>query len=220
MAVFDLILIGLAVTLEPIPVTGFILILGSERGRVKGAAFIAAWVVSLVVVVVVVVVATIVVTGGKPPKPATSPSTGVLAAKILFGVILIAFAFHRRARAGAPKKKPIWMTKLDHLSPWAAAGIGVILQPWVLIAAGAATVAQLHVSSLQSYLLLVVFCLLCTASILGMELYAVFDPGSAASRLDGLRNWIDTHRDRVIVTLSLIVGPWLVGDSSYLMASQ
>ncbi len=216
MAVFDLMLIGLAVTLEPIPVTGFILILSSERGRVKGAAFIASWVLSLVVVVV----ATIVVTGGKPPKPATSPSTGVLAAKILIGVILIAFAFRRRTRTGAPKKKPTWMTKLDHLSVWAAAGIGVILQPWVLIAGGAATVAQLHVSSLESYVLLIVFCILCTASILGMELYAVFAPESSTMRLDGLRNWIDTHRDQVIVVLALIVGLWLVGDSSYLIASQ
>jgi hypothetical protein len=216
MAVFDLILIGLAVTLEPLPITGFILILSSEGGRAKGAAFIVAWVISLVVVVV----GTILITGGEPPKPATSPSTGVLAAKILVGVILIAFAFHRRARTAAPKKEPTWMTKLDHLSLWAAAGIGVILQPWVLIAAGAATVAQLHVSSFESYALLVVFCILCTASLLGMELYAVFDPEAATMRLDGLKNWIDTHRDQVIIALALIVGLWLVGDSSYLIASQ
>jgi hypothetical protein len=216
MAVFDLILIGLAVTLEPLPITGFILILSSDRGRVKGAAFIAAWAVALVVVVV----GTVLVTGGKPPKPSTSPSTGVLAAKILIGVVLVGFAFHRRSRTGAPKKKPTWMTKLDHLSVWAAAGIGVILQPWVLIAAGAASVTQLHISSLESYLLLVVFCILCTASLLGMELYAVFSPESATMRLDGLRDWIDTHRDQVIIALSLIVGLWLVGDSSYLIASQ
>jgi hypothetical protein len=215
-AVFDLMLIGLAATLEPLPVTGFILVLSSERGQVKGAAFIGAWVLSLVVVVV----GTILVTGGKPPKPATSPSTGVLAAKILIGVILIGFAFHRRARTAAPKKEPTWMKKLDHLSLWAVAGIAILLQPWVLIAAGAATVAQLHVSSFESYALLVVFCILCTASLLAMELYAVSAPESATIRLDGLRSWIDTHRDQVIIALSLIVGLWLVGDSSYVMASQ
>jgi hypothetical protein len=215
-AVFDLILIGLAVTLEPIPVTAFILILSSERGTFKGAAYILGWLLSLVVVVA----ATVLVTGGKPPKPATQPSTGVLAAKILFGVILIGIAFRRRAQSGKPRKPPTWMAKLDHLSVWVAASLGILLQPWVLVGAGAAAIAELHISSIESYVLLVVFCLLCTASLLAMEGYAVFSPEAAQARLDGLRSWIDRHRDQAIIILSLIIGLWLVGDSLYLIASQ
>jgi hypothetical protein len=69
-AVFDLILIGVAVTLEPIPITGFILVLSAERGKLKGAAFILGWLASLVAIVAAVVL----ITGGKPPKPATVPS--------------------------------------------------------------------------------------------------------------------------------------------------
>ncbi len=111
------------------------------------------------------------------------------------------------------------MAKLDRMSVWAAAGLGVLLQPWVLVGAGAAAVAQMHVSSIQSYVLLVGFCLLCTASILTMELYAVFSPDAAAQKLGGLRQWIDTHRDQAIIVLSLIVGLWLVGDSIYLIVS-
>lgn len=216
MAVLDLILIGLAVTLEPIPVTGFILVLSSDRGTVKGAAFILGWFLSLVVVIA----GTILVTGGKPPKPATEPSTGVLAAKILFGVILIAIAFRQRSRSGRPKKPPTWMTKLDHLSVWVAASLGVLLQPWVLVGAGAAAVSELHVSSIESYVLLVLFCLLCTASVLGLELFALFRPESAAATLEGLRRWIDNHRDQAVIVLALIIGLWLVGDSLYLIVSQ
>jgi hypothetical protein len=67
---------------------------------------------------------------------------------------------------------------------------------------------------------LVVFCLLCTASLLAMEGYAVFSPEAAQARLDGLRSWIDRHRDQAIIVLSLIIGLWLVGDSLYLIASQ
>ena len=216
MPVFDLILIGLAVTLEPIPITGFILVLSSERGSFKGAAFILGWLLSLAVVVA----GTVLITGGRPPKPASQPSTAVLAAKILFGVILLWIAYRRRSRVGTPRKPPAWMARLDHLSVWAAAGLGVLLQPWVLVGAGAAAVAQLHVSSFQSYILLVGFCLLCTASYLAMECYAVRSPEASQQRLDGLRAWIDTHRDQVIVFLSLIVGLWLIGDNSYLIAAQ
>jgi hypothetical protein len=216
MAVFDLILIGLAVTLEPIPVTGFILVLSSERGAFKGAAFILGWLLSLVAVIA----STLLVTGDKPPAPATAPSTGVLAAKILLGVALIGIAFRQRARSGRPKKPPTWMTKLDRLSVWVAASLGLLLQPWVLVGAGAAAVSELHISTIESYLVLVVFCLVCTASFLIMELYAVFSPESAKERLDGLRGWIDTHRDQAIIALALIVGFWLVGDSLYLIVSQ
>lgn len=216
MAVFDLILIGLAVTLEPLPITGFILLLSAEEGTRKGAAFILGWLLSLVVVIA----GTILVTGGKPPAPASQPSTGVLAAKVLFGVILIGIAIRQRARAGTPKKPPTWMTKIDRLSVWASASLGILLQPWVLIGAGAAAIAQLHISSIESYALLVIFSLLCTSSLLAMELYALFSPEAAAQRLDGLRAWINTHRDQAIIVLSLIIGFWLVGDSLYLIASQ
>ena len=216
MAVLDLILIGLAVTLAPIPITAIILILSSQRGTFKGAAFILGWFLSLAVVVA----GTVLVTGGKPPQPATQPSTAVLAAKALFGLILIGIAFRQRAQAGKPRKPPTWMAKLDRLSVWVAAGLGLLLQPWVLVAAGAASIAQLHISSIESFILLVVFCLLCTASMLAMEGYAIVSPEAAMSRLDGLRNWIDRHRDQAIVVLSLIIGLWLLGHSLYLIASQ
>ena len=216
MPALDLILIGLATTLEPIPITGFILVLSSERGTRKGAAYILGWVVSLAVVVA----ATVLVTGGKPPKPATQPSTGILAGKILLGAILIGIAYRRRGKSSAPASQPKWMKRLDHLSVWVAASLGLLLQPWVLVAAGAATVGQLHVSSFWSVVLLVVFCLLCTASILAMEIFAIVSPEASKQRLDGLRAWIDTHRNQVIIILALVVGLWLIGDSTYLLVSQ
>ena len=47
----DLSIIGLAVTLEPLPLTAFILILGAERGTRKGLAFLLAWLACLLVVI-------------------------------------------------------------------------------------------------------------------------------------------------------------------------
>jgi hypothetical protein len=214
--VADLILIGIAVTLEPVPITAFILVLSSERGSLKGAAFILGWFLSLVVVVA----ATVSATGGKPPQPSTSPSTAVLGVKIAIGIALVVIAFRQQRRAGRPKKPPTWMARIDRMSPWVAASLGLLLQPWVLIASGAATVAQLHISSIESYFLLVGFSLLCTASLLVMELYAVFSPEAATQKLEGLRVWIDTHRDQAIVVLSLVLGLWLVGDSLYLIVSS
>lgn len=215
MVVLDLVLIALVITVEPIPLTAFILVLSARRGIIKGLEFILGWLLSLVVVIGGVVL----VTGGKPPRPQTSPSTTALAVKIAIGVLLILVAVRQKRRIGRPRKPPSWMSKLDNLSGWAAVGLGLFLQPWPLVAAGAATVVELHVSSIESYVLLVGFCLLSTASILALEIHATLSPEVARRRLDALRQWIDNHRDPVIIILSLVLGLWLMGHSIYLIVS-
>src|ERR1700733_15428455 len=114
--VLDLLLIGLVITLEPIPLTAFILILSSKNGTRKGAAFIFGWLASLAVVVAV----TILVTGNNPPKPNTAPSLASLAAQIEIGVGLLVFAIRHRRRLGSPKKPkktPKWQNGIDNMSP-------------------------------------------------------------------------------------------------------
>jgi threonine/homoserine/homoserine lactone efflux protein len=213
--VLDLLLIGLGITLEPFPVTAFILILSAEKGTRKGLAFILGWLACLVVVIAAVVLAT----GGKPPAPSTAPSTAALAVKLALGIVLIGFAMRQWRRMGRPRKPPTWMARLDQLSLWAAAGLAAFLQPWALVAAGAATITQAKLSSAADYLTLVIFILLATASFLYLELYAVFAPAAAGARLERLRTWLDTHRDQVIIVLSLLLGFWLAGKSIYLLVT-
>jgi hypothetical protein len=208
-------IIGLAITLEPITIVAFIVILGASKGTRKGLAFILGWLACLVAVIAVVVL----VTGGKPPQPRTVPSTAALVVKIVLGLVLIYFGLRQRRRMGRPRKQPTWMASLDRLSPWAAAGLGVFLQPWTLVAAGAATVVQAKLFTAGDWLALVLFCLLATSRVLVMELYAVFAPEAAGARLGQVRAWIDTHRDQAIIVGSLVVGFWLVGNSIYLIVS-
>ena len=80
--ILNLVLIGLAVTLDPLPLTAFLVVLPSERGVRKGAAFVFGWLVSLAIVVTVTVLAT----GNNPPQPNTAPSLASLAVKIALGV--------------------------------------------------------------------------------------------------------------------------------------
>jgi Sap, sulfolipid-1-addressing protein len=213
--VLNLMIIGLAITLDPLALVPFILILGSEKGVLKGLAFILAWLACLVAVIA----ATILVTGGKPPAPDTAPSTAALVVKAILGAVLIWFAFRHRRRMGRPKKQPAWMAHLDRLSLWTAAGLGVVLQPWALVGAGAATVVQAKLSTVGDWLALVLFCLLATSSLLACELYNVFAPEAAGARLGQVQKWIDSHTDQAIVVLSLIVGGWLLGNSIYVIVS-
>jgi hypothetical protein len=216
--VLDLVLIGLVITLEPIPLTAFLLILLAKGGTRKGAAFIFGWLLSLAIVVAV----TVLVTGNNPPRPNTAPSLAALAVKILIGVGLVLIAVRHRRRMGKPrppKKPPKWQTGLDSMSPWYAIGLAPLTQPWGLVAAGVAVITGAKLTSWESYIALFLFCLVATAVYIALELFAGFRPERAQEFLGRIRTWIDTHTDQVIIVVSLGLGLWLVGKSIYLIVT-
>ena len=193
MLVLSLVLIGLAITLEPIPLTAFILILASEGGVRKGAAFIPRsqtrrprW----------------------PRWPPSSPSAQ--------GLLVIAIRYYRKlGKPKPPKRPPKWQTHIDNMTLWYALALGPLTQPWGLIAAGVTVIVEAKLSSWESYLALALFCVIATSSLLVMEIYAGFRPRQAQDFLTRSRHWIDTHTDQVIVIVSLVLGFWLVATSIY-----
>ncbi len=196
MIALNLVLIGLAITLEPIPLTAFILVLSSKNGVRKGAAYLFGWLVSLAAVIAL----TILVTGNKPPKPNTAPSLGALAAKLAIGVVLVVIAVRQRRKMGqpkTPKPPPKWQTGIDNMSPLYAIGLAALTQPWGLVAAGVAVIVGAKLSSWQSYIAIFLFCIVASSSILTMEIYAGFRPEQAQGFLARLRAWIDGHKDQV-----------------------
>jgi len=216
--ILDLILIGVAIALDPLPLTAFLVVLPSKRGVRKGAAYVLGWLVSLAIVVVITVVAT----GNNPPKPSTGPSLAALAVKIALGAVLVVIGARRYRRLGQPKKPkkpPKWQAGVDSMSPLYAMGIAPALQPWGLIAAGAATVTTAKLSSVESYLALFLFCVIASSSYLAMELYALFKPEETQTLLARIRAWIDGHTDQVIIIGSLVLGLWLIGHSIYLIVT-
>jgi len=213
--VLDLLLIGIAITLEPFPLTAFILVLTARKGIWKGLAYILGWLACLVAVIAAVVAAT----GGNPPAENTVPSDAALAVKLATGLVLILLAWRQWRRMGRPRQPPAWMARLDRLSLWAAAGLAAFLQPWTLVAAGAATIVSAKLSTAGDYLTLMFYCLLATSSFLYLELYALFSRAAAGSRLQQLRGWLDTHMDQVIIVIFLLLGFWLAGKSLYLFVS-
>ena len=129
--VLDLVLIGVAIALDPLPLTAFLIVLPSERGVRKGAAFVFGWLVSLAIVVTVTVLAT----GNNPPEPNTAPSLADLAVKLALGIVLVVIAVRQRRRRGRPKKRPKWEAHVDGMSPWFAMILAAALQPWVWLIA-------------------------------------------------------------------------------------
>jgi len=220
--ILDLFLIGLVVTLEPIPLSAMILLLAAERGLLKGLGFVLGWLTTLVVIVAVIVV----VTGGKPLIPKSSPSTAALVVKLFVGAVLILVAARRRARLSqaswsAPKerKQPRWMSRIDQVNPLTAAGLAFLLQPWVLIAAGVTTIVEGKLDTPVEYLAVFGFAVWCSASYLVLETYAALRPEVVKARLRTMLDWINTHTDQAIVILSLFLGLYLMAKAIYGLVS-
>jgi hypothetical protein len=183
----------------------------------KGLGFTLGWLLTLVGIVAL----TVLVTGGKPLIPQSAPSTGALALKLAIGVVLVVVAYRRNRRpsSDAPKKQPKWMSGIDRINPLAAAGLGFLLQPWVLVAAGVATITQAKLSNGAEYFGVFAFCLWCTASYLALEIYAAVRPEAVRTKLNALLGWINTHTDQAIVFLSLGLGLYLMAKSIYGLVS-
>ena len=170
------------------------------------------WLASLAIVVTVTVLAT----GDNPPKPNTVPSLASLAVKIAIGAFLVGLAIRQRRRMRGPKKPkktPKWQEHVDNMSPWFALGLAPTLQPWTLIAAGAATVVEAKVSNWESALALFGFCVLGSSSYIAMEIYAGFRPVQSQAFLARFRTWMETHTDQVIIIGCLVIGFWLIASS-------
>jgi hypothetical protein len=217
--VLNLLVIGLAIAVDPLPLTAFIVVLPSKRGVSKGAAFLFGWLVSLAIVVTVTVLAT----GNNPPKPNTVPSLASLAVKILIGTLLVLIAVRQRRRLRRPKKPkkpPKWQENVDNMSPWFTMVLAPALQPWTLIAAGAATVVEAKLSSRGSYLALIGFCVVASASYIAMEICAGFKPDQSQAFLARFRTWMETHTDQAVIVGCLLLGFWLIASSIYYVISS
>jgi threonine/homoserine/homoserine lactone efflux protein len=217
--VLNLLVIGLAIAVDPLPLTAFIVVLPSKHGVSKGAAFLFGWLVSLAIVVTVTVLAT----GNNPPKPNTVPSLASLAVKILIGTLLVLIAVRQRRRLRRPKKPkkpPKWQENVDNMSPWFTMVLAAALQPWTLIAAGAATVVEAKLSSRGSYLALIGFCVVASASYIAMEICAGFKPDQSQAFLARFRTWMETHTDQAVIVGCLLLGFWLIASSIYYVISS
>ncbi|MGW9213449.1 GAP family protein [Embleya sp. NPDC055664] len=210
--VLDLVLIGTAITLGPMHNSAFILLLSADKGLLKGLVFTLTWLVELVVVVAGVLL----LTGGVPPTRHSAPSTAGLVVKLTMGIALVVYGEHKRRRGATRSRgEPRWMARLDRVSAWTAAGLAVLLQPWAMVAAGGATVMNADLSSAATFVALMSYFLLASATLFGMELYATFAPTRAHIELERLRTALNTHQDQAIVVLSLLLGLWLAAKSTY-----
>jgi threonine/homoserine/homoserine lactone efflux protein len=216
-AIGDVLPLAVAIAIFPVPMIAVVLLLGSERGRAKGLAFVLAWAVGLAAVGALVLLVGGVADASDDGRPATWVSVLLLG----LGLLLIALALKQwtgRPRAGDEAPLPGWMRTIDDFTPVKAGGAGFALSALnpkniLLTVAAAAEIADVGLPAGEQVAVLAVFVLLASGGVLAPLVLSLALGDQSGSLLDGLRGWMARHNAAIMAVLFVLIGAKLVGDA-------
>ena len=146
-ALGDILPLAVAVAIFPVPIIAVVLLLGSERGTAKGAAFVVAWSTGLSAVA-----GTVLVFGGAADASEDGePATWVNVLLLGLGLLLLAAAvgqWRARPSGGEETSTPGWMRTIDDFTVAKAGGAAFALSALnpknlLLTVAAAAEIAEM-----------------------------------------------------------------------------
>jgi hypothetical protein len=209
-AISEVLPLAVGVMLSPIPIIAIILMLLSPRAGANGFAFLVGWVVGLAVASAVVYV----VADGADVATDSGASDTTSTTKLVLGAVLVFLALRQwrsRPAPGQPAHMPKWMSALDSVTPFKAAGLAVLLsvvnpKNLVLTVAAAAAVAQTGASTGDAVVALAVFVVIASVSIAAPVLVVLFAGDRAQRTLDTWKGWLEQNNATVMAVVLLVMG--------------
>jgi threonine/homoserine/homoserine lactone efflux protein len=209
--------LAVAIAIFPVPIIAVVLILGSDRGRLKGLAFVLAWCAGLGAVGAIVLFLGGVFDGSDAGEPATWVNVLLLA----LGLLLLAASVKQwrgRPDAGEEAPTPAWMRTIGDFTVAKAAGAGFALTALnpknvLLAAAAAAEIAEVGLPASQQAGVLVVFVLIASAGVLTPLVLSLALGDRSRELLDALESWMARHNAVIMAVLFLLIGAKLIGDA-------
>jgi len=205
------VILALTMAMSPMPVLASVLLLSTERGRAKAAAFAAGWLGALVVLGI----GTLIVAGNVKVKPHSGASKATAAVDVVLGLLAFAYALRllRKQRAGNVAE-PSWMGRLDRMSPFLAFCLGAFLPPYVLVVAGANNIIRSDATDTARLIAVIVFTVVGSVGVLVPLGMAVFSP-HPEELLARWRAALLAHWPVILFWLFGAIGVYLVLKGAY-----
>ena len=216
-AIGEILPLAIGVAISPVPIIAIVLMLGTARAGSTGPAFAVGWLAGLVIVGAIVLL----LTSGNAAEDSGEPATWTSVLKLVFGVLFLLMAariWHGRPAPGHEAEMPKWMQAIDTFTTGQALGAGVLLsglnpKNLALTAAAATAIAQTEISGNEEAVVLAVFVLLGSVSILApVAIYFVMGE-KAREILDGIKSFMAAHNGAIMTVLLLVLGVKLIGDA-------
>jgi threonine/homoserine/homoserine lactone efflux protein len=216
-AIGEMLPFAVGVAISPMPIVAVVLMLVTAKGRVDGLMFLSGWLGGITVAGAVLLL----VAGGRDASENGQPAAWIDWVKLVVGVLLLLVALRQwraRPREGEAPATPKWMAALNEFTPAKAAGAGVLLSAvnpknLLLIAAGAAAIAQTGISAGEQVVALTVFVLIGSVGV-GAPVFLYFALGDRSrAPLEGLRTWMGRSNTAIMAVLLVVIGVKLIGDA-------
>jgi threonine/homoserine/homoserine lactone efflux protein len=209
--------LAVAVAIFPVPIIAVVLVLGSDRGTPKGAAFVLTWCIGLSAVGGIALL----LAGGADASDEGEPATWVNVLLLGLGLLLLAAAVRQwrsRPSGGEETPTPGWMRAIDEFTIAKAGGAGFALSALnpknlLLTVAAAAEIAEVGLSAGRQVVLLLGFVLVASAGVLTPLVLALALGDRSRELLEGLRGWMARYNAVIMGLLFLLIGAKLIGDA-------
>ena len=215
-AIGDILPMAIGVAVSPVPIIAVILMLFGPRARTTGPAFALGWVLALSVVGGVVLV----VADSSDVSSEQDPSDAVFAVKLIIGLLFLVLAVRQwssRPKEGEEPEMPGWMSAVDQFTPVRAFGMAILLagvnpKNLGLTLAAGSTIAQAGLTDAEPWIVLLVFVVLASVTVLLPVAYYLIAGAAAKQTLDTMKTWLTANNATVMAVLLLVLGVLLVGD--------
>lgn len=215
-AIGEMLAAAVGVAISPFPIVPAVVLLGAPRGRATGLAYLAGWSAGIALLGTI---ALLLANGaGAGEEGGASPWVDWL--RLALGVLLIALAagqWRGRPRAGEEPATPGWMGALEELSTPKAAATGAALSAnpknLVLVAAGAAAVAQTGIPAGEQAGAWVVFTLIASLGVATPVVIRFVLGERSREPLAHMRTWLERNNAIVVAAVLLLLGAKLIGDA-------
>jgi threonine/homoserine/homoserine lactone efflux protein len=206
---------AVAVALSPIPIVAVVLLLGTPRAKVNGAAFALGWIVGMALVMAIVLV----LFGAGEASDATQ--TSVRWGTLVLGVLMVVLAigqWRKRPRRGEDAPLPTWVTKVDGFTPAKSLAAGALLsgvnpKNLALTLAAAGAIAVDGLDNAQQFWAAAVFVAIASSSVVVLVLAALVAPKATAQPLASIRQFMADNNAVIMAVVLLLLGVKLVGDA-------
>ena len=216
-SLLTLLLLALALAVQPWSVLAAVLLITSEGGVAKNTAYVVGWVLALVAVAV----ATIALYPETPKAAASSAWTSWV--EIAAGVALAGWLLIRSRRPNAPEPQgsgrrnappqgaqPKWMSRLDSMSLLPAFVLGAFLPNYAIVVAAVGNVVAAGLSQAQAAVVLFAFIVVASAGVAAPLLVLVFRRQEAPGIYQAWRAWLVTNGHRLLTGVLAVVALILI----------
>jgi threonine/homoserine/homoserine lactone efflux protein len=207
------------VAISPVPIIAVILMLFSAKARSNGVSFVLGWLIGLLLAGGVVLAI-----GLEASEGGASDTSGVI--KILIGVLFLFLGWKQwtgRPQGDEEPQMPAWMASIDDFTAAKSLGLAFVLaavnpKNLGLTIAAVATIGSSGLETSEEIIVLVVFALLASLTVLAPVIWYLIAGSSAEDQLNVMKNWLVANNNTVMAVLFIVLGAKVLGDGIAIIA--